>query len=393
MNIAVVTTSLGLGGITSFCFGLVNYLAGKEGVHVTFFYTKDEHGLIKDFDKRVSFVKYEAPKSNTVTFMVRALCRGGLWKLIRLKKRVHTDISPTDSIQFVNRLLADMTNELPGTYDMAVSTAEFYCNDIVANKTQAKYKVGWIHPDYSKLGVNVEYELLTLRKLDRIVGVSDASTQSLIELFPSIKDRFMTIYNMLLPEFVEKRAEGDIKNSKSFDTTDIKILTVCRIDNSSKRLDRIIRACVYFKEQGLAFHWFVIGDGEDLNTLKVMASDQKVDDSISFLGSMNNPYPYYKLADVFVLTSQYEGKPVVVDEALAMKCPVVVTNYKSAKEQVPKVYGRVIENDDNAVSEQLYSVLSNKEQIEQWHKNLDSYLPDNKKAIENIDNLISLANE
>ena len=393
MNIAVVTTNLGLGGITSFCFGLVNYLAGKEGVHVTFFYTKDEHELIRDFDKRVSFVKYQAPQSNTLKFMVRALLRGGLRKLIKLKKRVHTDIPPTSSIQFVNRLLADMTHYLPGVYDMAISTAEFYCNDLVANKVQAKYKVGWIHPDYSKLGVNVDFELFTLKKLDRIVGVSDASTQSLVELFPGIKDRFLTIYNMLLPEFVEKRAEREINNKQLFDTTNIKILTVCRIDNSSKRLDRIIRACAFFKEKGLAFHWFVIGDGEDLEGLKMMASELGIDDYISFLGSMNNPYPYYKLADVFILTSQYEGKPVVVDEALAMKCPVVVTNYKSAKEQVPKVYGRVIENDDNAVSEQLYSVLSNKEQIEQWHKNLDSYLPDNKKSIENIDNLISLANE
>lgn len=110
------------------------------------------------------------------------------------------------------------------------------------------------------------------------------------------------------------------------------------------------------------------------------------------MGASNNPYPYYKKADVFILTSQYEGKPIVVDEALSLKCPVIVTNYKSAREQVNENVGAVIDNQDDSISEQLF-YLTNKALFNRWSKNLESYSPDNSISFNEIDKLIGIANE
>ena len=78
---------------------------------------------------------------------------------------------------------------------------------------------------------------------------------------------------------------------------------------------------------------------------------------ITMLGNRDNPYPYVKYADLFALTSQFEGRPLAVDEAIALGCPVIVTNYTSAKEQVKPEYGFVIENDDQTIAEEFCSKL------------------------------------
>jgi glycosyltransferase involved in cell wall biosynthesis len=59
------------------------------------------------------------------------------------------------------------------------------------------------------------------------------------------------------------------------------------------------------------------------------------------IGVRENPYIYIRACDVFVQTSRYEGKSIVLDEAKIFDKPIVVTNY-------PTVYDS-IENDKNGI--------------------------------------------
>ena len=83
--------------------------------------------------------------------------------------------------------------------------------------------------------------------------------------------------------------------------------------------------------------------------------------NLILLGQKNNPFIYIKQADLFVLQSYYEGKPISVDEALILNVPVLVTNYVSAKEQVRSDYGFIVENDEDSIYNKLDMILNQKE--------------------------------
>nr|WP_281504606.1 glycosyltransferase [Chromohalobacter sarecensis] len=70
----------------------------------------------------------------------------------------------------------------------------------------------------------------------------------------------------------------------------------------------------------------ILGEGEEKNNLEKLASELGVKDSVDFVAFQDNPYPYYKAADLFVLSSDWEGFGNVIVEALACGTPVISTD-------------------------------------------------------------------
>jgi len=68
-----------------------------------------------------------------------------------------------------------------------------------------------------------------------------------------------------------------------------------------------------------------IGNGQYMEELKQFINDNGLQKYVLFLGFKINPFHYYKFADLFVLSSKWEGLPNVVLEALYLQTPVVVT--------------------------------------------------------------------
>jgi len=62
------------------------------------------------------------------------------------------------------------------------------------------------------------------------------------------------------------------------------------------------------------------------NMLRKLVADLRLQDHVLFHGFKSNPYPYFREADLFVLSSRKEGFPNVVLEALLLGTPVVATN-------------------------------------------------------------------
>ena len=74
----------------------------------------------------------------------------------------------------------------------------------------------------------------------------------------------------------------------------------------------------------------------------------QLDDVILFLGKQKNPYPYYRLADAVLLSSKYEGYPVVFVEAMTLNKPIVTTAVSDYRE-IENKYGIVVENNASAI--------------------------------------------
>lgn len=70
----------------------------------------------------------------------------------------------------------------------------------------------------------------------------------------------------------------------------------------------------------------ILGRNEgELSSLKQLASDLGIANKVFFLGQVSNPYPYYKLCKMFVLSSLWEGLPNVILENYLLNTPIVST--------------------------------------------------------------------
>jgi len=73
----------------------------------------------------------------------------------------------------------------------------------------------------------------------------------------------------------------------------------------------------------------ILGEGEDKFKLRILIEKYGIEECVQLLGFINNPYPYLKRADAFVLSSKWEGFPNALLEALACGTPVVATDCPS----------------------------------------------------------------
>ncbi len=98
----------------------------------------------------------------------------------------------------------------------------------------------------------------------------------------------------------------------------------------------LISAVHRLLETGRRVHLTLVGDGPDRASLQERVKGAKLDDSISFAGSVNQDHiqSYYRAADIFALASFAEGIPVVLMEAMAMELPCVATHINGIPELI-----------------------------------------------------------
>lgn len=355
-EILVFTTTLSLGGITSYVINFVNELSKHN--KVTLAYTKDVASKLSEISPDVECVAFTYPSiKKTLAILLK---HGWIYHALKIKLRRHNQVSPMTSVQRVAFAQAEGT-ELPDVllrhYDVVISSAEFYCNDVVALKINASKKIAWIHPDYRAMKLDVNFDRKILDQYSWIAVVSEYNKTALCETIPDYKEKVVYIPNLINKDALNKKStiipvEYNNTNRKHI------IVTVCRLDNSSKRLDRAVNICKALKDKGEQFLWYIVGDGQDREMLKREIKKNNVEDQMILLGGRSNPYPYIKYADLFVLTSQYEGKPITVDEALILGCPVIVSKYRSASEQVQPEYGTIISNSDDKIISEFCNSLN-----------------------------------
>lgn len=133
----------------------------------------------------------------------------------------------------------------------------------------------------------------------------------------------------------------------------LNLLTVGRLV-PQKGYDILLEAAELIDAANLSngFVWRIIGDGPLLSDIKRSIEVKELAGKVELLGLRENPYPYIAACDVFVQTSRYEGKSVVLDEAKALCRPIVVTDYPTAKDSITNgVNGIICAMNGNGVAD------------------------------------------
>ena len=139
----------------------------------------------------------------------------------------------------------------------------------------------------------------------------------------------------------------------------------------------------------------IVGDGPELESYKSLVKSYKLENNVKFEGWSDNLTSYYKTADLFLLTSNYEGYGRTVIEAMAAGCPVVMTDVGLAGELlVDELDGLVVPVGDKiTLTKAIQELIENKEKrnslITESQKIINS-LPEKKEYLENYKNLLIL---
>jgi glycosyltransferase involved in cell wall biosynthesis len=78
----------------------------------------------------------------------------------------------------------------------------------------------------------------------------------------------------------------------------------------------------------------LLGQGENLAALRVLVEHLGISDRVIFAGFHADPAPFYSTADLFALSSNYEGLPTVLIEALGFGLPIVATDCPSGPAEI-----------------------------------------------------------
>jgi glycosyltransferase involved in cell wall biosynthesis len=156
---------------------------------------------------------------------------------------------------------------------------------------------------------------------DYLIAIAESIRQDLSSFSGIDLDRIHTINTpVITPEFFE-RADETIDHSWLSDGGPPIVLGVARFV-LQKDLVTLIRA---FHEVHLSrpARLIIVGDGPERAKLEALITSLQIDSHVSLPGFANN-LPFMKHAQVFVLSSIFEGLPTVLIEALAL-CPAIVS--------------------------------------------------------------------
>lgn len=102
------------------------------------------------------------------------------------------------------------------------------------------------------------------------------------------------------------------------------IITVGRL-SPEKGYDLLIRAFALIQKKYPAWNLVILGDGPMQTELERLTAQNGLSSKVHLLGKVKNPYDYLKNAELFVLSSHYEGFPNALCEAMACGLPVIAT--------------------------------------------------------------------
>jgi len=177
---------------------------------------------------------------------------------------------------------------------------------------------------FASLGPLLEH--LTLKKSKAVIAVDEHVKNELCKSYGMPEGRIRVVANgVAIPNTVSK---DTAKKRLGLMANELLIFSACRLI-PRKRIDILIKAVrILLEDRVEDFSVVVCGDGPQRHFLLRLADRYGLSSKIRFPGwvSEEELQSYYEAADIFVLTSEYEGFPISLLEALAYGVAPVCSN-------------------------------------------------------------------
>ena len=169
-------------------------------------------------------------------------------------------------------------------------------------------------------------------RIDRIVAVSEGVRQDTVAVAGIPPARIEVVHNPVITPRLLQLAQAASPHPWLGVAQTPLILAAGRL-TLQKDFTTLIRAFARLREDRPC-RLIILGEGRQEAKLRTLAGDLGVGDMVGFPGFTDNPYAYMARADLFVLSSRWEGSPNVLTEAMALGTPVVATDCPSGPGEI-----------------------------------------------------------
>ena len=250
-----------------------------------------------------------------------------------------------------------------GNYDTIISYLEGYAaryHHHILDK--ASNNVSWVHVDllmnhWSRLCyVSSQQEAAVYAKMDKVVFVSKDILDAFRMLFHYNKENLMVINNPIDKQRIIRSAEEYNVEKEVFS-----FIAVGRFFRQ-KRYDRMMHAVKILHDRGCDFCLDILGAGKLEPEIKELTCRLGIEQVVRFHGFVRNPYPHIKKADVMLLSSDAEGFPTVICEAMTLGVPVIGTNVSGTRDLIgDSEYGMLTDLSPESFADAMYQLYMNAE--------------------------------
>ncbi len=357
-KVVFFSKNLNIGGMEKALVNLLNVLS--EYYEVTLVLEEKKGILLKNLNKNIQVLEYLLSKNKIVI----------LRKLINMGKRIVWNL------------------KYHRKFDFACNYATYsYIGSRLA-QTSSKNSALYIHSNYygyfkeNKEDYQNFFDNHHINKFKHLIFVSKESKDAFLKIYPEYQDKCVVINNIvdhsnILKDSLEKINFKVKRNEKNF-------LFLGRLDNSSKNFPLLLNSFNKAIQKDKSIKLYIIGSGPDKKNIVKYIKEKALEDNIFLLGEKKNPYPYLKKSDALIMTSFYEGFPVVFLEALVLNKPIMTTvimqdNYLNMQD-----YAVVLENNEKDIAKKI---LGLKKESKKYLIDFNEY---NLKIIEEIKKLVEV---
>lgn len=206
---------------------------------------------------------------------------------------------------------------------------------------------------------------LFVGKYYRIFWVSDSAYEQ-FQWKGLVKEKSSVLYNVMDLNALCEKADSD--NA----AYDYDIVYVGRL-SYQKNPERLMKVLHSISENKADVKIAIVGNGEYEEFVTAYVRENKLEENIKYLGYLNNPLKIIKSSKAFVMTSRFEGTPMVALEAQGLGVPVVSTPVDGMKKIIEDGYNGYLSDNDSEIVNRLIEIISQKELHETLNKNSLKY--------------------
>ncbi|MEM5512862.1 glycosyltransferase [Pseudoalteromonas sp. AS84] len=177
----------------------------------------------------------------------------------------------------------------------------------------------WIKNFVRKVAIKHYYPMA-----DKVICVSDEVKATVDGLSTKLKSKTLTIYNPVVSNRLIELAEEPLQHT--FFNIENTVLVAAGRLNVQKDYHTLINAFEIAFKNNQNLRLIILGGGDLLDELQNEVNNIALAEYIDLVGFVDNPYKYVSRADLFVMSSLWEGLPNAMIEAMALGKQVVSTD-------------------------------------------------------------------
>lgn len=250
-------------------------------------------------------------------------------------------------------------------------------------KLASKNNAIYLHKDYRSIYVvlNTYNEFINSHKVlefSKIIFSNDLLKDKFNKLHTEVSDKTCTLEYAI----DDTRILNLAKTNVGVDKPDYKTLLVSvgTLNDRAKNFTLMIKMMANLVQMNNKVHLWILGDGPDLVNIKMLVKQYRLDGYVTLFGFKNNPYPYMKLADYYLNTSDSFDSSTSLFEARVLQKPIISTGIDNINSNT-----YIVSSDPNKIATDVNNILINKVK----YNGENNFWAENQQVLKKFENIVN----